>query len=305
MAGRAERPSAVGGLAERPARLHHVAGLGLRVAARQQELAAACGVAARLPERGQRDLVVARRLLVRHLGGRLAGGALGVLDGLGGAARRRREAEVVRELGQRRLGAVRLQALERLADPQVQPRPPHPGQPVVERLADQRVGEAAAAVHAGDLGDDVCADALLDHLVERVLVVRLERLEQLDAELAADHRRGRQHVARGVRQRRQPPLDDLADPLGELVRPRRAVALAAPAGAEVPDHLLEEERVALGLLEQRAVDVLGQRVGAELADQLGRVRLVEARAARSPPGTARGGAGTRMSTSPGGRSVSR
>ena len=86
---------------------------------------------------------------------------------------------------------------------------------------------------------------------------------------------GGEHVARLLGERGQPAADHLADALRQLGRPRRAVAVARPAGPEVADHLLDEERVALGLLQQRAVDVLGQRVGAELADQLGRVGLVE------------------------------
>ena len=83
---RAERARRVGGLAERAAGGDRVAGLGLGVAAREQQLAAALPVGAGLLERVQGDLVQPRRLLVGELLLGLLGGALGVVDGL----RRRR-----------------------------------------------------------------------------------------------------------------------------------------------------------------------------------------------------------------------
>ena len=138
------------------------------------------------------------------------------------------------------------------------------------------MGEAAAPVHAGHLGDHVRADALLDHLVELVLVELADRLEHLDPELAAHHGGGGEQLAGALGQRRQAAADHLADALGQLERPRRAVALrVGRGGAEVAHHLLEEERVALGLLPQRAVDVLGHALRPELADQDGGVLLVE------------------------------
>ena len=100
-----ERARDVGRLAERRVRGGALAGLGLRVAAREQQRAAALLVGRRVVERAQRDLVQPRRLLVGEHAGRALGGALGVVDRLRRAALRRREEEVVGELGQRRLGA--------------------------------------------------------------------------------------------------------------------------------------------------------------------------------------------------------
>ena len=269
-----------------------LAGLGLRVAARQQQVAAALLVGRRLVERAQRDLVQPRRLLVREHAHRALRRLLGVVDRLRRAALRRREEEVVRELGQRRLGAVDLEALERLADAQVQPRAARLGEAVVERLPDQAVREAAAAVDARDLGDHVRRDALLDDLVELVLVVRPDGLEQLDPELAADHGGGREHLAGALGQRRQPAPDHLADALRQLERPRRAVALGLRrVAAEVADHLLEEERVALGLLPQRPVDVLGHALAGRTPRSSWWRRPRRARAARSARSSARAAAG--------------
>ncbi len=69
-------------------------------------------------------------------------GAQVVLDAALGAAERRRRGEVVGEVGERAAGAS-AGALERLADAQVQLRPPQPRQPVVERPPHELVGEAA------------------------------------------------------------------------------------------------------------------------------------------------------------------
>ena len=195
---RAKRASRVGRLAERAVRLDRVACSGLGLAAREQQPAAALGVRERLFERLERHLVQARGLLVGEDAGRALGGALGVLDRLRRAAGRRREREVVRQLGQRRLRRLRFELLERLGHAQVQSRPARGGEAVVERLADQRVGEAAAAVDARHLGDHVRRYALLDHLVDLVLVEIADSLEHLDPELAAHHGRRGQQLARAL-----------------------------------------------------------------------------------------------------------
>ena len=85
--------------------------------------------------------------------------------------------------------------------PAVQPDAAARREPLVERVADQDVGEAQAAGRAGDVGDDARGHRLVERLEQLIPETAAESSERVDAELAADHRREHQHavalVARG------------------------------------------------------------------------------------------------------------
>ena len=120
------------------------------------------------------------------------------------------------------------------------------------------MGEAEAPVDAGDFGDHVGADALVDDLVELVLVVAAQLLEQLDAELAADHGGGREHVA-GVA--RTAWRAGGRSPRGCPPAARPATARRCRPRSPIPRWRTISSRkngLPLVLLPQPAVDVLGQ-----------------------------------------------
>ena len=288
---RAERARDVGRVAERRRARRRVSPAlfwaSPQASSSRQRRSASPGACSSAP---QRDLVQPRRLLVGEHGGGAAGRR----------ARRTRPpsaprapAAPARSGGPARPAALAaVELLERLGDAQVQPRAARRGEPVVEGLADQRVGEAAAPVHAGHLGDHVRAHALLDHLVELVLVERRRppRAPRRGTRgpsprrWSAACRRARTASPAGGRSPRGCPR------AARAATPSRCRPVVRGRAAEVAHHLLEEERVALGLLPQRAVDVLGHALRPELADQRRWRPPRRARSARSARRSARGAA---------------
>ena len=125
------------------------------------------------------------------------------------------------------------------------------------------MGEGVAADAAVDLAQDAGAHGLVERGDEVVARQRAERLEQPEVELAADHRRDLDRLARRRGQPPDPPRGDLAHALGHpgLLEVDGALE-AARALAQVAHDLLDEERVALGLPVQRRDEVGGGRVGA-------------------------------------------
>ena len=220
-----------------------------------------------------------------RLGGRLAGerdgapaavergGLVGMVGGLGGGA---------------------AAADERVGDRGVEPCPAQRRQLVVDRVADERVRERPAArAHPArrahrERPDELRALGLVQPVEQRVALLRRGGGEHADVELAPV-RGGR--LERGERAGREPldaPADDLADALGDadpvVVRARLE---------QVAQHLLDEERVALGLGEHaggeprlrvadpaadqargraRVEPVQGDPLGARLAPQVGEQR---------------------------------
>ena len=115
----------------------------------------------------------------------------------------------------------------------------------------------------GRLGHQRGFGSRLEDVEGRVLVHPRDLGEQVDVEVATDHRRRAQH-ALGVRaQARHPAADDLVHARreldrGELGRPRPAslaVALDRARFGEVADHLAEEE----GVPARLAVQLAGER----------------------------------------------
>ncbi len=159
----------------------------------------------------------------------------------------------------RRRRVVPVERLERVGDRAVQPHPPGEAQLLVDRLADERVGEAVAAGPRAVLADELRGGRLLDGLEDVDARERVEALEQGEVEVAPDDGGGLQRAVRAVAQARQAAAEDLAHALRD---PRARARLA-----EVAHDLLEEERVARGLLVQRRRELVGAEPAAhELRD---------------------------------------
>ena len=122
-----------------------------------------------------------RRLVERERGDRRPRGEHVVVDAALGAAERRRGGEMVCEVGESAAGAP-VGALERLADAQVQLRPAHPGQPVVQRATHQLVREPVR---------QRARRQLLDHPAVDRLVEAGEELGVRDAQPRGGRRRAR------------------------------------------------------------------------------------------------------------------
>ena len=121
-------------------------------------------------------------------------------------------------------------ALEGLTDAAVQADPAGVAHLLGERLAHQRVREAELVGGAAGL-DEAGGFGLLDRF-ERVVG---ERLQHVQAEVAADHGGDRQRLPRRLGELGEATRDDVADAVGQ---PRIAQRLA------------HEERVAAGALVQ-------------------------------------------------------
>ena len=145
--------------------------------------------------RPQRGAVVLRRLLPRQQAVGAPGGGEREVDRPLGLLDRRRLREVVGELRQVRVEVGAAQARDRLADAAVQPRPAQLREPVVERRAHERVREGVAADPAR-LAQHARLDALLERADQRVVLERRDRRQHVEVELAADHGRHLQRLAR-------------------------------------------------------------------------------------------------------------
>jgi hypothetical protein len=166
---------------------------------------------------------------------------------------------VERELRQPRVEVVAVAREDRLPHARVQPRAAQAREAVVERRPHERVGERVAPDAAVDLAQHPRLDRLVEGADERVARQRPERLQQPEVELAPEHARDLHRLARALRQPRDPPRGDLAHAL------RHAGVLEVAAVAQ---DLLDEERVALGLVVQRGDEGL-RRLGAERLHELG------------------------------------
>ena len=121
----------------------------LRRAEAEQQAGAAWRVGVHPLEHRERALEQVDRLLVGERVQRAVGGALGVVDRLGGIAARRRAEEVVGDLGQVLLDRAAVDLLERLADDAVTGQAHGDRHAGEERVADEHVPEAVLAEAAG------------------------------------------------------------------------------------------------------------------------------------------------------------
>ncbi len=158
---------------------------------------------------------------------RLRGGPLGVGDGAVGRPRPG-GAEVPCQLREPRIGTRLVDALDRLADPQVRPRAPGRRELALERGAQQRVRERVAAGRARDLHQQRAAHGRVEDVEQLVLGQAGDRLEQVEVEVAADQRGDAEHGAGVLGQ----PADAGRDHVAHALRharggDRRAVELLA------------------------------------------------------------------------------
>ena len=199
------------------------------------------------PPQRDRRTEQAGRLFVGEPADGLRGGALGVRDGAIRAARPG-AAEVPRQLGEPRLGPCAMELLDRLADPQVQPRPPGRRQLGLERRAQQRMGEGVAPGGARDLDQQRASHGGIEHVEQLVLGEAGDTLEHLEVEVAADQGGDAEHAAGVLGQAAHPSRDDVADSLRSAEGTVPAQARGPVDLHEVTDEMLDEERIAARLV---------------------------------------------------------
>ena len=179
-------------------------------------------------------------------------------------------------LDEERVEVVAVARLDRLADAAVEARAAGGGQVLLERLAQQRVGERVAPGHARGLDQDARAHGGVEGVEQLVLGHVDDALEHRQLELAADQRRDLKHALRALGQPRDAALDHVAQAVGH----REAAALAAVARVaallQVAHELLDEERVAVGLVADRLHGRVRRRLAVRVAHQRGHLVQVEA-----------------------------
>jgi hypothetical protein len=212
----------------------------------QQQLDPARRLRPRRPvERLQRPRQVLRGLRMgeppRRLGRRQGGVADGRVLGAGAC-----QGEVVGELCRRDpAGGVAL-GLEGLADLQVQPCPRLGAEPLVDRLAEQVVGEAVGPQRPGRSRQDVRPHGLVEQVTHLVGGTAGDPDEQCRAELRPRHRGGGDHLGAGPAQPGKAPLDRLADAERYPGLAGRLQPVGGAGLGQQPGDLLDEERVAAG-----------------------------------------------------------
>ena len=167
----------------------------------------------------------------------------------------------------------------------MQPAPALRADVVVERLADEAVREAVRADRGRPLDDDAELDGLAERAVEVGGLELADALQRVEPELAADDRGGAQQLARALGQRREAVADRLAHAVGDPQRGDLLLAVQSPLGAQQPHDLVDEERVALGRVVDRAHDARPMGAGRRRAR---RPRRRRARAARAAAAAGRG-----------------
>ena len=184
--------------------------------------------------------------------------------------------EVVGQLAVAGLEVVGVDLLQGLADPVVQGGPAGPGQPPVQGVADEHVGEPVAVADVHGRGDEVEGDDLVEQL-QQVRALDLGQLgEHVDGELLADDRRLVQHLPGPGGDEGEPPLHRLLHPLGdELVEAALELGRVQALG-QGQDQLLEEQRVAAGPLAEPGREGLRDLQAGGQGDIAGDLGLVEA-----------------------------
>src|SRR6185436_20349048 len=118
----------------------------------------------------------------------------------------------------------------------------------VERLANQRMGEAVTRDRAGHLADDAGSECLLEDFEDPLLVEVAHALEHVEPELLPDDGGEREQLRARVAQAGKPAPDDLADAVGkaDLARldpahPLITLAIRDALVEEVAQNLHDEE----------------------------------------------------------------
>ena len=274
--GRVDPAREVGGAQERLAGGAGRARARLGDAEPEQQLAAARHVGALLQRVGlQRSLEVRRRLLVGEEPERTLAGSHGVLDRLLQLAHRRGDEEVMGKLGEMRLGIGAVEILERQADLAVQQAAALRAEVVVERVSDEPVREAVDAQRRGALDEHARADRGAQGGVQLGGVAVADALQGVEAKLAPDDRRRAQQLACGLGKRLEAVANRLAHAVGNPHGGDVGGVVEASLGAEQAHDLVDEERVALGRLVDRAHDAIGRAAARDALDDRGDVGLAQ------------------------------
>ena len=145
-------------------------------------------------ERGERELVEPSRLLVAQQLGCLVAGPPRKVDRLGCVTSGRCEHEVMRELGEVRLGVSGVEILEGFSRAPMQRNPTRRRETVVERVADERVCEAQTSASPRHVRDDPRGDGLVEDVQQLLGGPSAEPFERVEAELPSEHRGEREDV---------------------------------------------------------------------------------------------------------------
>ena len=192
-----------------------------------------------------------------------------------------------RELCQVLARVLAVEILERLGHALMHSRSAGGPEALIERLVDERVGEAKLPDPLGGLGKQRGGDRRLEVIQQQALVEIEDRLEQLQVERTADHRCEPQDLERLLAQALHAPLDHLAHALGQR-HTCGAIDAPAPAGLvegqspglpKAAQDLSHEEWVAIGLggdLLRQLKDVLVELVPRHDGHHLGHIVGAEA-----------------------------
>ncbi len=133
-----------------------------------------------------------------------------------------------------------------------------------------------APIAAGRSTIDAAVDGFGQRAVEVLRVELADALQRVEAKLAADDRGRQQEDARAVGQRREAVADRLAHAVGDAQPDDLRLAVEAALGAQQAHDLVDEERVALGRVVDRADDAVGCAAPGDALDDLGDVALAQA-----------------------------
>jgi hypothetical protein len=142
----------------------------------------------------QCGVVEANRLFRREQADGVVAGTARVTRCLARVHRRNGFDEVMCELRQVRFGVAAEEGFERFADRLVQPAPAAGGELVVDTVAEQGVAKAQQGAAAGYLGHELLGDSFVEHREESAALQPARGCEQVEVELAPDHRRDRENV---------------------------------------------------------------------------------------------------------------
>ena len=160
---------------------------------------------------------------------------------------------MVGQFGQVRPWLGGVEGLERVGDQPVQAYPARREQALVQHLPDQRVREPPAAELPGDRADQPCGFGLLQQHQQLLGVQAAGGLQHPQLEVAAHDRGDLQHPPAVTGQAAEPLGHHRSDPFRQPVPqhrrgPRGRIELVpATLAGQQPDHLGDEERVAVGL----------------------------------------------------------
>ena len=127
---------------------------------------------------------------------------------------------------------------------------------LVDGLADQRMREAIASEHAGGLDHDLGGDRMLEALRDLFGGQFADALQHVEPELASDHGAKGQQAPAGLVETTQAAQEEVLHALRHADPRERSGPVIR---ARVAQHLLDEERVALGFRQDVLAGLLRER----------------------------------------------